>query len=349
MKPVQFAFILLPQFTLTAFSGMLDVLRLASDEGDRSRQVRCSWRVIDETSTPVYSSSGIQVMPTEELGDPVRFDYVVVVGGLLHPDPSVNEAQLDFIQKAAKKNVTLVGLCTGVFALMQAGVLHNHRVCISWFHYWDYLERFPFFPTENIVADRLYVVDRQRITCSGGRASIDVAAEILKRHIDDAIIQKALRILLVDSADRANAAQPLPPGIQPSSHPIARRAILLMEQNIGRSLSLEELAGKLNISIRHLERLFKQSTGVGPQAYGRGLRLRMAAWMLAHSMRTISSIAAACGFSDASHFGRDFRSAYGESPSSWRKKNQMRDLATHESTNALDYVSEVYPNRQEFF
>jgi len=348
MKPVQFGFILLPRFTLTAFSGLLDVLRLAGDEGDRSRQVRCTWRVVDETFKPIQSSSGIQVMPSEELGDPGRFDYIVVVGGLLHSHPSISEAQLHFIQQAAQKNVTLVGLCTGVFALMQAGVLDDHRICVSWFHYWDFLERFPSVSPENIVADRLYVVDRRRITCSGGRASIDVAAEILQRHIDPSIVKKALRILLVDDADRANAAQPLPPGMQPSTHPIARRAILLMEQNIGRSLSLEELAGKLNISIRHLERLFKQSTGMTPQAYARGLRLRMAAWMLIHSTRTISSIATDCGFSDASHLGRDFRALYGVSPSAWRNQDQAR-IDSAEPEELLDFVSEVYPDRKEFY
>ncbi|MCO4865817.1 alcohol dehydrogenase catalytic domain-containing protein, partial [Cupriavidus sp. WGlv3] len=44
-----------------------------------------------------------------------------------------------------------------------------------------------------LIADRLFVIDRRRITCSGGRASIDVAAAILLRHFDHATVQKALR------------------------------------------------------------------------------------------------------------------------------------------------------------
>ncbi|CAM5214081.1 hypothetical protein CDEF62S_04785 [Castellaniella defragrans] len=262
--PVRFGFVLLPHFTLTAFSGMLDVLRLAGDEGDHSRPLRCSWQVIDETLSPVRSSSGIQVVPSEALGDPARFDYLVVVGGLL-TRPPVSRRVLEFIRRAAGTDVHLVGLCTGVFTLMQAGVLDGYRMCVSWFHYWDFLERFPGADPGLVSADRLFVFDRRRITCSGGRASIDVAAEILRRHVDQSIVQKALRILQVDDTGRANAAQPLPPGIRPSTHPAVRRAVLLMEQHVGKALSLGELADRLGVSARHLERLFKECTGQSPR------------------------------------------------------------------------------------
>ncbi|WP_043686305.1 helix-turn-helix domain-containing protein [Castellaniella defragrans] len=346
--PVRFGFILLPHFTLTAFSGMLDVLRLAGDEGDHSRPVRCAWQVVDETLAPVRSSSGIQVVPSEVLGDPARFDYVVVVGGLLQRPP-VSAGMLEFIREAACKDVRLVGLCTGVFTLMQAGVLDQHRICVSWFHYWDFLEHFPCVDPAQVIADRLYVFDRRRITCSGGRASIDVAAEILRRHIDQSIVQKALRILQVEDGGRASAAQPLPPGIQPTTHPAVRRAVLLMEQHVGRALSLDELAGKLGISVRHLERLFKESTGQGPQAYARGMRLRLAAWMLTHTKKTIAAIASECGFSDASHLGREFRATFGMPPSAWRGRAQLPDTLLSPSDPVSDYISEVFPGRSEFF
>src|SRR5690606_5565617 len=101
------------------------------------------------------------------------------------------------------------------------------------------------------------------------------------------------------------------------THPVVRRAVLLMEQHMGQALSLTELADKLSISVRQLERLFKDAIGQSPQAYARGMRLRMAVWMLVHSKRTISAIASACGFSDASHMGREFRGVFGMPPSLW--------------------------------
>ncbi|TAM88784.1 MAG: GlxA family transcriptional regulator [Candidimonas sp.] len=347
-KPVRFGFLLLPHFTLTAFSGMLDVLRLASDEGDRSRPIRCDWQIIGESIAPIRSSSGIQVTPSACLGDPTRFDYLVVVGGLLQRPPT-SQATLDFIRAAAVAGVTLVGLCTGAFTLMQAGVLDGYRICIHWFHYWDFLERFPTADPAKIVADRLYVFDRRRITCSGGRATIDLAAEILNHHISPCIVQKAVRILQVDDIQRRNAAQSLPPGIQPAAHPVVRRAVLLMEQHISRGLSLDELTDKLGVSGRQLERLFKETVGQSPQGYARGVRLRLAAWMLTNTNKTISAIAMDCGFSGASHFGRVFRSAFHVPPSAWRDRAPVPDTPEPALTTVPDPVREMFPDRREFY
>src|SRR3954467_7811434 len=119
-RQIRFGIVLLPNFTLTAFSGFFDLLRLASDEGDMSRPVRCSWTIVGESLVPVRASCGIQVTPWTTFGEARSFDDVVVVGGLLHSGPSASKATLEFIHDAAGTPATLVGICTGVFALMRA-------------------------------------------------------------------------------------------------------------------------------------------------------------------------------------------------------------------------------------
>ncbi|WP_206958177.1 GlxA family transcriptional regulator [Trinickia acidisoli] len=327
---IRFGIVLLPNFTLTAFSGFVDLLRLASDEGDMSRPVRCSWTIVAESIIPVRASCGIQITPWTTYEEAGPFDYVVVVGGLLHSGSSASEATLRFIRAAANTSATLVGICTGVFALMRAGVMDGYRLCVSWFHYWDFVERFPQADERKLVADRLFVIDGRRITCSGGRASIDVAAAILLRHVEATIVRKALRILLVDDAQKGHAPQPYPPGLEPATHPKVRRAILLMEQHIGQPLSLAELAQRLEVSARQLERLFTAETGKSPNAYGRQIRIRMASWLLTSSDRTVADIATSCGFSDASHLGREFRKEFGESPHAFR----MARLPNHALVSA---------------
>ncbi|WP_043288773.1 GlxA family transcriptional regulator [Paraburkholderia oxyphila] len=317
-RPLRFGIVLLPNFTLTAFSGFVDLLRLASDDGDMSRPVRCTWTLVAESLVPIRASCGIQVTPWVTFEDAGAFDYLVVVGGLLHSGPSASDATLRFIRATAATSATIVGICTGAFALARAGVMQGYRICVSWFHYWDFVERFPDIPEASLIADRLFVVDRRRITCSGGRASIDVAAAILLRHFDASIVQKAQRILIVDDAQRGSAPQPYPPGLDPASHPKVRRAILVMEQHIGNPLALPELARRVDTSVRQLERLFFAETGKSPNVYGRQMRVRMAAWMLTASDRTIADIAMSCGFSDASHFGREFRKTFNDSPGAYR-------------------------------
>ena len=70
-------------FTLSAFALFIDTIRLASDEYDRSGRVLADWQVIGSTRHLISSSCGVQVAPTSDFVDPSRFDYIVVVGGLL--------------------------------------------------------------------------------------------------------------------------------------------------------------------------------------------------------------------------------------------------------------------------
>lgn len=94
-------FILAKRFTLCAFANFVDVLRLAADEGDRSRPILCRWTVLSDTMDPIASSSGISVQPKERLGDPRQFNYIVVVGGLMDDAEKLSPAYQKFLHEAA--------------------------------------------------------------------------------------------------------------------------------------------------------------------------------------------------------------------------------------------------------
>ena len=58
-------FLLLPDFTLSAFSGFVDALRIAADQEDRSRQIHCQWTILGPRRIPVRSSCGVEITPWE--------------------------------------------------------------------------------------------------------------------------------------------------------------------------------------------------------------------------------------------------------------------------------------------
>ena len=165
-------FILARRFTLSAFANFVDVLRLAADEGDRSRPIRCGWRVLSSDMGAVTSSCGIAVRPDERLGDPGRFDYIVVVGGLVEELERLDPDYAAFLRRAAAAGVPLAGVCTGAFILHRAGLMEGYRCCVSWFHHDDFLEQFAGLRP---VSDQIFVVDRDRLTCSGGVGSAHLA------------------------------------------------------------------------------------------------------------------------------------------------------------------------------
>jgi len=101
-----------------------------------------------------------------------------------------------------------------------------------------------------------------------------------------------------------------------------RRALLLMEQNLARPIAVAAVAAELGLSARQLERLCRQHVGMGPASLYRQLRMRYATWLIENTDRSVTDIANEAGFADCAHFSRQFKDAYGLSPSTRRLQPQ---------------------------
>jgi transcriptional regulator GlxA family with amidase domain len=96
----------------------------------------------------------------------------------------------------------------------------------------------------------------------------------------------------------------------------------LMRENLDRKLPLGELADAVNLSVWRLCHIFRSETGMAPIHYLRSIRLEKARFLLETSFLSIGEIINQIGTSDQSHFVRDFKKAYGASPSLYRARFQ---------------------------
>jgi transcriptional regulator GlxA family with amidase domain len=326
---VRVGVILAEHFTLSAFALFIDHLRLAADEGDRSRPVHAEWSIMAANTDGVRASCGVLMKPTSKLLPPASLDYVVIVGGILHAGPQVDAATTRYLREADAAGVPLIGLCTGSFILCRAGLMKQRRSCVSWYHFQDFREQ---FPDHEVVADRLFLADGPRITCAGGAGVAALATHLIERHLGRAAAQKASDVMLFDRRSFGNEAQPHPPLSQSVGEPRVRRALLLMEQNFVRPISIVSIARTLGLSVRQLERLCREHMGAGPGVLYRRLRMRYAQWLIENTDRPVTEIAAESGFADCAHFSRQFRSTFGFSPSS--RRQQPRNGAARAATRA---------------
>jgi transcriptional regulator GlxA family with amidase domain len=319
--------VLWPEFTLTALAGFVDALRLAADVGDRSKQMRCQWVVMSLDGAPVRSSCGLALTPDCALRDPRSFDYVVVASGLMTGVHSASRRQEQYIVDVAALGLPMVGLCTGGIVLAKVGLLKGRRCCVASFHV-DDLER---LGTGAIpVYDRLFLDDGDRITCAGGTASIDVASYLVERHCGGDRVVKLIDRLIVDRRrTAAHAPHRSWLDLGKICDPRARRAVIIMEQNLSNPLTMSELSDRVNTSDRHLERIFAASFGQSPSRIYRTLRLRYGEWLLINTEETVTRIAFACGFADSSHFSRQFQDEFQSTPTEMRNRVAVRKKNPH--------------------
>lgn len=315
-------FVLAPRFTLTAFASFIDAIRLAADEGDRSRQIECRWAVLGEPGKMIESSCGLRVQPWDEMMEPNRFDYIVVVGGLLHGHQDVVLGTYGFLQLAARQGVPLIGLCTGSFILARAGLLKGYEACVSWFHKEEFEAE---FPDIRVQSNNMFIVDRDRMTCAGGTSVVHLASQLIESHCGRAQALKSLRILIEEQPLPAKAWQPEAIMTRQAQDEVVRRAMHLIEQNLSDQISVADLSRALGVSVRQLERRFLADAGITALDYKLRLRLARAKWLVEHTGRTMTQIALDCGFSDASHFCRTFKRHYTTLPSQLRNEARIRD------------------------
>ena len=314
-KRLRVGFVLADRFTLSAFANFVDVLRLAADEADRSRPILCEWAVLSPDMAAVRSSCGVAVQPDRLLRHAGTFDYLAVVGGLIGESHTLAPALATHLRTQAQNGTPLIGLCTGVFLLHEAGLLEGYRACVSWFHHRDFTDR---FDNAHPVSDRIFVVDRDRLTCSGGLGAAHLAAFLVDRHVGRSAASKSLSIMIIDTPLGADLPQPGAPNLLGAADPVVRRALSWIQDRIDAPQPVGDLARALGIGRRQLERRFSSDIGETPARAGLRLRLDRACGLLRSGRDSVTAIALATGFCDAPHLIRAFRAQFGITPAQYR-------------------------------
>ncbi|KGJ14340.1 GlxA family transcriptional regulator [Paracoccus sanguinis] len=329
------AFVLARRFTLAAYANFVDVLRLAADEGDRSRPILCRWAVLGTPGTAIRASCGTRIEPDTAPENPAQYDYVVVIGGLIGAPQPLDPALGAFVRRAAAAGVPLAGVCTGVFILARAGLMAGRDACVSWFHHDEFQAEFGAGPgagsgagpaAPRPVSDRTLVVDGDRLSCSGGVSAAQLAALLVDRHIGRAAARKALAIMMIDTPGGPGAPafgdQPQPgmPLELSTADPLVRRALMILQQRLDSPPTVAALAAHLGVGRRRLERHFAAALGLSPAAAAMRLRLAQARMLIARGDAPLARVADATGFCDASHLIRVFRDAEGQTPDRWRRQ-----------------------------
>ena len=168
--------------------------------------------------------------------------------------------------------------------------------------------------------EQLYALDRNRYTCSGGTASMDMMLHIIRLQHGKALATAVSQQFVMERIrdDSTTQYKPHTEHIGPG-YDYVHTAIELMQANLDEVLAMQEIADLIPLSLRQMERLFKRYCNMSPAQYYLRLRLQRAKELLAQTSMSVMQVTVACGFSTSSHFSKAYRSYYGYSPREQRK------------------------------
>ncbi len=298
-------------FALLSYSSTVEPLRAANL---LSRRTLYDVINLGVTLDPIPSSGAAVVVPQAKISDAPKLDYLFVVAG---GDPArYNERPLfPWLVRLARSGTRLGGVSGGPLVLARAGLMTDRRMTVHWEHAEELAQISP-----NLMIERsLYVIDRDRVTCAGGTAPLDLMHALIARHhgapfarlVSDWFMHTEIRPSigpqrggLVERVGSTNAA--------------ILDAVGAMESNVAEPVELDFLAVAAGVSARQLNRLFRDKLGRSTMEYYRELRLDKAQSLLRNSPLSLTEIALATGFANSSHFSRVFTRHFGQPPSASR-------------------------------
>lgn len=317
-EPVRVAFLLVPDFSMMAFSAALEPLRSANR---MSGQTLFQWQLMSGDGHPVTASNAIPLPVDGAIAELEKADMLVVCGGL--EAGAVGQKFHHHLRRLARHGTMVGGLSSGAFMLAEAGLLGNRRFTV----HWEYAELFRARYPDLKVSEDLFVIDKDVFTCSGGTAGLDMMLHFVGRIYGStlavSVAEQFIHPLIRTERDRQRAAMHSRHGID---SPILVQVIELMESTLEEPLDLGALASEVGISARQIERLFRDQLSTSPSAFYLQLRLSKARTLLRHTLGSIMTIATECGFTSTSHFSHAYKRVFGIAPTVERENQAAKGV-----------------------
>ncbi|ESW94775.1 hypothetical protein X769_31765 [Mesorhizobium sp. LSJC268A00] len=314
-RPQVFVFLLLPGLSLMSLASAIEPLRCLNRLIQRPAFL---WRFASPTGVDIEASVGIP-LPTLEHEAALRdADYLFLCGGL-HTELNDERRYLQILREAGRRRLAVGSLSTGTRLLARAGLLAGYRCTIHWESRSAFQEEFPDLNCTN----RIYEIDRDRLTCSGGTAAMDMMLHLisirfgadLARSVANQFHHEHIRNEKEDQfGGRLEHLAYLPDKM--------RCAIDLMQRHVEEPITVPHIALRVGLSVRQLERRFKRHAGLSPQRYYMQLRVERGRELLIYSSLSVINVALSCGFDSASHFSTWYKRIFGKRPSESRRQDR---------------------------
>lgn len=262
--------------------------------------------------------------PGFALRTPYRLDDIVGAGTVIVssvPDEVLSDGApvspelISALRRAHDAGARMVSLCSGAFALAEAGLLDGRRATSHWMHTAALAERFPEVEVDDSV---LYVDDGDVLTSAGMTAGLDLCLHLVRRDLGAHVANQLARRMVVPAHRPGGQAQFIDLSVPATDDQGLAPVLDWARAHLDRPLTIEDLARRAMMSRRTFYRRLQQATGTTPLQWLLTQRLSRAQSLLESTALPVERIAEVSGLGTANNLRHHFLKQVGVSPGAYR-------------------------------
>lgn len=266
----------------------------------------------------LHTAVGSQIFEYALFSDMQDYDLLIVAAENPPKAPISLDVRKSLQRYYRQKTSNILSVQAGLWWLLNSGIGLEE----AWVVHWSLMDDFKdCFPNTTLSHD-LYQSNERLHSCAGQLATLDYIIAFLGAREEKGLVNQVSDHLCIDRVRSGDERQRLP------SHSFAGEdlqprltmAIDLMEANIEEPLTTEQIAERVSMSRRQLERLFKRYMNTMPSRHYMQIRLKRAHHLLQNSNMSIVQIGLSCGFSSGPHFSSSYKSYFQSTPREERAK-----------------------------
>ncbi|MES2938019.1 MAG: transcriptional regulator FtrA [Pseudomonadota bacterium] len=276
--------------------------------------------VCAEERGPLAAAGGVQVTAAHSLALLGRAD-TIIIPGWRDADELPSDAVIRRLQAAHRRGARIASICSGIFVLAAAGLLDGRSATTHWRYAHKLRER---YPSIELQPDSLYVDEGRILTSAGSAAGLDMMLHLVRRDHGAKVANLVAQRLVMAPHRLGDQAQFV---ARPMAADEAARLSKLMDWVRARPAhphSLKSLAARAAMSVRTLQRQFREACGLSPVEWLTRERVQIARELLETTRKPLGQVAALAGFGSDESFRRHFRLLAGTSPLAYRKQFGLR-------------------------
>lgn len=308
------AVLLFDQVNAIDVAGPMEAFSCVTGEDGEAGYSIVTWAV---GNAAIRSEAGLRLSADETLPEHPQADILIVPGGKGIRDTGTLATLSGWLRRHAQRFPRVASICTGAYALAEAGLFDGRHVTTHWSFARDLQTR---YPAIRVDADALFLRDGKYYSTGGVTAGIDLALELVDADFGARTAMAVARELVVflrRSGAQAQFSAPLQ--MQTSAPGRLGDVCKWAAGNLQADLSVEALAARAGLGTRQFSRRFRDTFGSPPATYIKRLRLDAGRTMLGQGVG-VAQAAHAAGFGSPDGFRRAFEAQFGVSPGEYRKR-----------------------------